>query len=362
MNIGVLGVFQNWHKDLTDEQMFMEEIKVLERSEELGFDSVWAVEHHFDDYSMCPDNVVALAYLAGRTKRIKLVTGAVILPWNDPLRVAEKITMLDHLTGGRMMFGMGRGLSRIEYGGFRIDMNEARERFDEAARMIVDALETGFMEGNGRFYKQPRVEIRPRPSRPIRDRLFSVALSPESIEMAAKLGATMTCFIQHDISKHAPDILRYKKLFRELHGREAPPPVIADFVYCHQDMATAERVADAYIPQYFLSLVKHYEFAGVHFAETKGYQAYAEGARMIREAGLEQAAQSYKQSQSWGTPEKILANYRRWREHIGDFALNAVFSYAGMPFDLVEQSQRLFAAEIIPELRRVTAEPMAAVA
>ena len=133
MKVGVLLVFQNWHEDLTDEEMFRSEIRLGEMAETLGYDSVWSVEHHFDDYSMCPDATQALSYLAGRTSSITLGTGAVILPWNDPLRVAEKITLLDHLAHGRLEFGMGRGLAKMEYTGFRQDMNEARERFDEAA-------------------------------------------------------------------------------------------------------------------------------------------------------------------------------------------------------------------------------------
>src|SRR3546814_11965207 len=66
------------------------------------------VEHHFEDYSFCPDNFVVLANLAARTERIGLGTGAVILPWNDPLRVAEKASLLDHLRGGRLLLGVGR--------------------------------------------------------------------------------------------------------------------------------------------------------------------------------------------------------------------------------------------------------------
>lgn len=360
MDVGVLGVFQNWHKDLSDEQMFLHELGMLERCEELGFDSIWMAEHHFDDYSMCPDNMQALSYLAGRTKTIRLATGAVILPWNNPLRVVEKITMLDHLSGGRMMFGMGRGLAKMEYAGFGIDMNEARERFDEAAPMIIAGLETGFVEGKGPFYPQPRVEVRPRPTRGIRDRLFCVAMSPDSVDVAARLGATMTSFIQHDISKHAPEILRYKKLFKEHHGREAPPPVLTDFLYCSSELAEAERVSKEYIAQYFLSVVKHYEFAGTHFDKTKGYKSYGEGAALIRQFGLDAAADAYRNAQSWGTPEKILANYARWKELIGPFSLNAVFSYAGLPFAQVERSQRLFAAEVLPQLRRMMDAPMRA--
>ena len=204
MKVGVLLVFQNWHPDLTDEEMFRSEIRLGEMAETLGYDSVWSVEHHFDDYSMCPDATQALSYLAGRTSSITLGTGAVILPWNDPLRVAEKITMLDHLAEGRLVFGMGRGLAKMEYTGFRQDMNEARERFDEAALMITSALETGVMENDGPFYPQPRVELRPRPSRSFKERTYSVAMSPDSVDAAAELGVRMMTFLQYRDRRSSP--------------------------------------------------------------------------------------------------------------------------------------------------------------
>src|SRR3954469_3294609 len=151
MKVGVLLVFQNWHEHLSDEEMFLSEIRLGEMGETFGYDSVWSVEQDFDDYSMGSDATQPLTYLAARTSTITLGTGAVILPWNDPLRVAKKITLLDQLSQGRVVLGMGRGLARMEYTGFRQDMNEARERFDEAALMITNAIETGVIEGNGPY-------------------------------------------------------------------------------------------------------------------------------------------------------------------------------------------------------------------
>lgn len=351
MDIGMLAVFQNWHKDLTDEQMWMEELKLLERGEELGFDVLWVPEHHFDDYSMCPDNIATLCYLAGRTQRIKLATGAVIVPWNDPLRVVEKVTMLDHMSGGRVILGLGRGLAKMEYEQFGIPMEEARERFDEAAPIIVAGLATGFVEGNGKYYKQPRAEIRPKPSRSFRDRLYCIAISPDSVDAAVELGAGMATFVQRDIAEHLPEIERYRKQFKARYGRTAPPPILTDFVYCGSTMEEAEATADTYLTRYFFSLVKHYDFAGTHFRDTKGYQAYEQGAKMIREAGLEVAAKAYRDAQGWGTPEAMLKRYTRWNELVGDFSLTAIFGVAGMPYDQVERSQRLFATEVIPGLR-----------
>ena len=125
MKLGILGIYQNYQGREGDEAMMRAELRIAELAEELGFDSYWPPEHHFTDYSACPDNLQLLSWLAGRTKRIRLGTGAVIVPWNDPLRVAEKITLLDHLSGGRAILGLGRGLSPTEYAHFQIDMAEA---------------------------------------------------------------------------------------------------------------------------------------------------------------------------------------------------------------------------------------------
>jgi alkanesulfonate monooxygenase SsuD/methylene tetrahydromethanopterin reductase-like flavin-dependent oxidoreductase (luciferase family) len=80
----------------------------------------------------------------------------VVLPWHDPLRVAEDVIMLDHLSNGRFIFGMGRGLGRIEFGGFRVNQEDSREIFVEASQMILEALERGYCEYDGKFIKQPR--------------------------------------------------------------------------------------------------------------------------------------------------------------------------------------------------------------
>src|ERR1019366_3802289 len=125
MHVGYGAVFQNPNNQMSDRDVWKNELRLAEMAEPLGFESVWCVEHHFDDYTMCPDVVQFLTSMAGRTRKAKLGSGVVVLPWHDPIRVAEQISMLDHVSDGRMIFGMGRGLARIEYDGFRIDQNEA---------------------------------------------------------------------------------------------------------------------------------------------------------------------------------------------------------------------------------------------
>ena len=132
MHVGMAAVFQNTGRALSDHQIYLHELALADMAEPLGFDSIWSVEHHFTDYTMCPDVVQFLTYMAGRTKNVQLGS-MVVLPWHDPVRVAEEVCMLDALSGGRMIFGIGRGLGRVEFEGFRVPMDESRERFVEAA-------------------------------------------------------------------------------------------------------------------------------------------------------------------------------------------------------------------------------------
>lgn len=344
--------FQNLYPGVSDSQAYAWELGIGEKAEDLGFDAIWVVEHHFDSYAIAPNNIAVLAYLAGRTSTIGLGTGAVILPWHTPLRVASNIATLDNIAPGRVLFGMGRGLARMEYERFGIDMNEARGRFQESAGMVLEALETGVIEGEGPFYPQPRAEIRPRPVRTFRDRIHGVAMSPESAPIVGELGAAFMTFVQKPMEDHLPGIEAHRESFRRTHGREAPPPTLAQMVYCHEDAAVAEETARRYIANYFLSVVKHYDFTDEHFGRTQGYESYDEMAAAIREAGLEAAAQGYVDTQLWGTPDQILEKLRGYREVVGAFDTELVPTHGGIPIELAEQSLRLFSREVLPELKK----------
>jgi alkanesulfonate monooxygenase SsuD/methylene tetrahydromethanopterin reductase-like flavin-dependent oxidoreductase (luciferase family) len=353
MRVGVQMIFQSWGygPDVSDGQVVAEEIRMGELADQLGFHALWPVEHHFFDYSFCPDNTVFLAHLAARTSRILLGTGAVILPWNDPLRVAEKIALLDHLSGGRVLFGMGRGLSRVEYAGFGIPMDESRDRFDESARMVLAALESGSIEGDGPYFPQPRTTIRPAPFRSFKDRTFCVAMSPDSVLAAADLGARMVMFSQRPWADQAESIRTYEERLGAVHGTEPGPPVICDFVYCDADAARAEEYAQRYIAGYLASVMEHYELEGEHFKHTKGYEAYGNAVDMMRAVGLEKLCQMYLAVNVWGTPAQIVERLRARREVVGDHDLTCCFRFAGLPYEDAEASMRLFAAEVLPQLQ-----------
>ncbi len=353
MKVSLQLIFQNYGGALSDAEHVAIESEVALRAEALGFETVFVVEHHFTDYAACPDNAQFLAWLAAKTSRVKLGTGAFILPWNTPLRVAEKIALLDHLSGGRAVLGVGRGLARREYDGFGIGMQESRDRFDEAARMILDATDRGWIEGTGPYYPQARTEIRPRPLRGFRDRLYAIGMSPESVEQAARLGARLAIFSQMPWEMWAGGSLaRYRAVWSETQGGTPPPPLTCDLMYCAPTDDEAEAVARVHMPEYYLSVLDHYELLTDNFKGVRGYEMYAQASEILSSIGKTDQAQGYLHVQSWGSPATIVEKLRARRTIVGDFELSVIARYGAIPREKALASLELFGCEVIPELRR----------
>ena len=360
MDVGMMMVFASYGwENIGDDQVWNEEIALARLAAASGFDVLWSAEHHFFDYSFCPDNLQLMTYLAALCPDIDLGTAAVILPWHDPLRVAEQAAVLDMLCGGRLRLGMGRGLARREFTAFRGTMDESRARFDEAAPMIVAALRTGFMEGAGPHYPQPRIEIRPRPKHSFDNRIYAVASSEDSVESAARLGGHMVMFSDRPWHMRLPAIQKNRDLHMKFHGRPAPVMMITDFCVCGPDLAETEDHARRYMGKFVESNFHHYELLGEHFATVKGYDAYAQKAEIAKKAGLEGATAGFMEAAMWGTPDRILRQLETRRAVIGDFELNAAFRFGGVPFAIAERGLKLFAREVLPVLKTWKAEDAA---
>jgi len=360
MHVGYAPVFQNPENERTDLEVYTQELRLAELAEPLGFDSVWSVEHHFTDYTMCPDVTQFLAYMAGKTNRVKLGSMVIVLPWHDPVRVAEEVAMLDNLSGGRMILGIGRGLGRVEYDGFRADMNESRGRFIEYADMILTGLERGYVEYQGEYLTQPRRDIRPAPFRSFRGRTYAAAVSPDSMPVMARLGVGLLVIPQKPWDDVARDFEVYHRVWAEENGATPPPkPLMGGFYFVDSDPDRAREMAYRYIGRYYQTVMKHYEMAGGHFAGIKGYEFYSNVSKYINRHGAEGAAESFVNLMPWGTPDQVIEKLAAIRDRIDMNGLMCHFTYAGMPWDEGERNMRMFATEVLPELQRWQTEPLA---
>src|SRR5262249_55179920 len=274
MQVGMAAVFQNPGRARRDFDVYRDDLRLADLVEPLGFDSIWSVEHHFTDYTMCPDVLQFLTYMAGRTTRAQLGSMVVVLPWHDPMRVAEEVAMLDNISDGRLILGLGRGAGKVEFDGFRLSMDESRLRFVESAETLLRGLETGYCEYDGTFVKQPRAAIRPAPFKSFRGRTYAAAVSPESLPVMAKLGVGILIIPQKPWKEVARELETYRTIFRQVNGGDAPPPVSAGWTFCDESAERAEEMARRYIGGYYHTVLDHYQFQGDHLARTKGYEYY----------------------------------------------------------------------------------------
>jgi alkanesulfonate monooxygenase SsuD/methylene tetrahydromethanopterin reductase-like flavin-dependent oxidoreductase (luciferase family) len=361
MDVGLGLIFQGTDPARSDLEVYRNELRIGRLAEELGFQSIWGVEHHFTSYTMCPDVLQYLTYFAGCTERIGLGSMVVVLPWHDPVRVAEEVSMLDAMSGGRVILGIGRGLGRVEFEGFGVDMNTSRQRFLESAEMILRGLEDGFVEYDGELVKQARREIRPRPHQSFRGRTYAAAVSPESARIMAELGVGLLIIPQKPWEVVAAELDTYRSVYRETNRTEAPPPIVSAWVVCDEDPARAKEKARRWIGGYWKTVVEHYELVGDHLSHTRGYESYGRMQEIATAAGgIDALIDFFLGIQVWGTPDECYRKVLEIRRITGAESFTGVFSFAGMPYDEAERSMRLFAKEVRPRLQALAPEPVSA--
>ncbi len=353
MHVGMGVVFQGQGEGRTDRNVYRNELRLGDLAEPLGFESLWGVEHHFTDYTMCPDVLQYLTYFAGRTQRIQLGSMVVVLPWHKPIRVAEQAVVLDHMSNGRLILGIGRGLGRVEFEGFGANQEDSRALFIESAQMILQGLENGYCEFDGKFVQQPRRELRPRPFKSFRGRTYAAAVSPESSQIMAELGIGILIIPQKPWDLVVKELNEYRNVFREVNGMEAPPPIVSGWVLCDTNADRAEEHACKYIDEYYRSVIRHYELVGDHLSKMRGYESYkGMQERMSRPGGADEMVDFFRSLQVYGTPQQCTERIVDTLKRTGGEAFNGIFSYGGMPYEIAEESLRLFANEVAPELRK----------
>jgi alkanesulfonate monooxygenase SsuD/methylene tetrahydromethanopterin reductase-like flavin-dependent oxidoreductase (luciferase family) len=338
-----------------DSETYHDELALMEMAEGFGFDSVWALDHHFTGYVMSPDPTQLLSYVAGRTKRIQLGTAVIVLPWHDPVEVAENIALLDLISGGRTIFGFGRGAATVEYDGFRINMEEARDRFVEAAIIIRKGLTQPSFSFDGKYYKIPEIQIRPRPISHPETRFYASSVSPESAEIMAKLGFGVLIIAQRSWEDTATDYKRYRET--ALANNITPrPPIGLLNVLVSEDSQEAADLGHVHMEAMWDSIDRHYHFSDGHLRGVKGYEFYAKLEKTYSKLAVDPEAKSkavefFKSLHAAGTPAQVLEKLRFVHQTVPLEHVIGTFAFGGLPYPKLETSYKLFAEKVLPVLK-----------
>src|SRR3954465_4644898 len=193
MQFGIFGSAQASTQDLGPEtgQGFRDYLDYAIEAEALGYRSSFLVEHHFTGWNQVSATLMLQTALAMRTTTLRLGSAVIVLPWHNPVLLAEQAATLDLISGGRLDFGIGKGYRHNEFAGFRIPIDEAEARFDESVEVMTKAFTSRErFSHRGRFWQFDDIVVEPPPSQTPHPPLWVAAGSEASIRKAAQRGFT----------------------------------------------------------------------------------------------------------------------------------------------------------------------------
>lgn len=275
MKFGMLHLFEN-PAPKTEYEIVHEQLALMRAAEDLGFDSIWPAEHHFTEYGYCASPAVTLAALASVTKRIRLGTGVVVLPFNHPIRVAEDYAMLDLMSDGRVDFGVGRGYQPGEYQGFGIDQSKSRGIFNEYLEVILQAWTQDRVNFKGVHFNLENQPVRPKPLQKPHPPVWVAALSDATFPLIGKWGFNLLCSPVFGFQgKTAHDLLAsYRKaLIAGGHDPATKEVAALVMVYCAETTEQARREFMDAVLWYYRTIAKYVSPPAGH-DPVKTYELY----------------------------------------------------------------------------------------
>ncbi len=220
------------HTDKSAMDYYAESLAIAEEADKLGFSHARTVEHYFNRYGgYSPNPLLFLTAVSQRTKRLRLVTGAVLPVFNHPFKLAGEIAMLDGISGGRLDVGFARAFLPHEFRRFGISPDESQARFREGLEQIELLLTQENASHRGQFHSFETITSLPRPTQKPRPKFYIAATqTPESFEFAGRKGYALMAI---PIGPIAPLVELYRKSWREAGHPGDGEVMVAFHMFCH---------------------------------------------------------------------------------------------------------------------------------
>jgi len=265
-SVCVLPRYVEQHGASAEHDRIMDEVAYVEAADKAGFKYAWVTEHHFlTTYSHLSANESFLAFAAARTENIHLGSGIfnITPPVNHPARIAERVAMLDHLSGGRFEFGTGRGSSTTEQKGFGIEDSElTREMVAETLPQIVRMWKDEEYSYDGKFFSMPTRNVLPKPYSDPHPPIWMAAGSPGTFDLAAELGVGVLCFGFSSPESLTPLVSRYKEKIENcknpVGGFVNNNVMVTTQMLCMEDGGKARKLFLEADTNYFISILFRY--------------------------------------------------------------------------------------------------------
>lgn len=329
-------------------QYFHDSLELAAEADQLGFSHARIVEHYFHRYGgFTPNPLIFLSAVSQRTRRMRLVSGAVLPVFNNPLKLAGEIGMLDAISGGRLDVGIARAFLPHEFRIFKVSPDESQARFREGIEQLHLLLTQDHATHQGQFHAFENVQSLPRPTQKPRPKFYIAATqSPETFEFAGREGHSLMAI---PIGNIKPLLEIYRKAWKDAGHPGSGEVMIAFHMFCHEDPQKARDISRAPFEDYFIAL-NECVADWVNGAKSKDYQGYQQSMQKLKSASFESQIES---GGAWiGSPAEITATIRHCLERIGPFEQASLqVNFGSIELEDARASLRLFCKEVLPQFQ-----------
>jgi natural product biosynthesis luciferase-like monooxygenase protein len=324
-------------------------LRLAERADELGYNSVKTVEHYFYEYGgHSPNPVVFLAAVAARTQRLRPITGAVIPAFNNPVKLAGELAMLDNISKGRLDVGFGRAFIPKEFEVFGVGMDESRPRFEEGIDIIVKLWTGDRVSYQGRFHAFHDVHLMPRPvQKPHPPIWVAAVLSEESFVWAAQRGYhVMIVPYAGSLERSRQLVQLYRETWRKA-GHPAGAEKIQTALHCYVAETHAEAMR-GFTPRVERYVEVFSEAVGSWSGQDTGrqYVGYDKLVEAIRATTAASMIENYQAL--CGTADEVIEQIKYHRKIFGEHEPSLQINFGGMSEGEAFRTLELFAARVLP--------------
>ncbi|HEY8872033.1 MAG TPA: LLM class flavin-dependent oxidoreductase [Stellaceae bacterium] len=334
------------------ENYFREALDLAEEADRIGYTHIRIVEHYFHYYGgYSPNPIVFLAAAAQRTRRARLVTGAVLPAFNHPLKLAGEIAMLDALSHGRLDVGFARAFLPHEFRRFGRSPDESVARFREGVEQVDLLLTRENVTHRGRFHDILNTTSLPRPTQLTRPKFYVAALTtPDSFEFAGRMGYSVMA-IAFVADKMRPLLAAYRAAWREAGHPGTGEVMLAFHLYCEPDGERARAFASPLLDRYLESLAD----AASDWLDGRTSKDYPGYDKVIAGLRASNAVEQIASGSAWiGSPDEIARTIARVQHEFGGFEHASLqVNFNTMAYAPALASMRLFAREVMPRFATV---------